>query len=48
VKQKIGTAFDEKDKGSLNHEAAHPDTWAALQRSGGDIILLYASNHTKE
>jgi porphobilinogen synthase len=36
------------EKGLLNREAAHLETWAALQRSGADIIISYASKHAKE
>jgi len=36
------------EKGLLNREAAHIETWAALQRSGADIIISYASRHAKE
>jgi len=36
------------EKGLLNREAAHIETWAALQRSGADIIISYASKHAKE
>jgi porphobilinogen synthase len=36
------------EKGLLNREAAHIETWAALQRSGADIIISYASAHAKE
>ena len=36
------------EKGLLNREAAHIETWAALQRSGADIIISYASVHAKE
>ncbi|HYV53840.1 MAG TPA: hypothetical protein VE933_04610, partial [Chitinophagaceae bacterium] len=35
------------EKGLLNREAAHIETWAALQRSGADIIISYASKHAK-
>jgi len=36
------------EKGLLNREAAHIETWAALQRSGADIIISYASKHAKQ
>jgi porphobilinogen synthase len=36
------------EKGLLNREAAHLETWAALQRSGADIIISYASRQAKE
>jgi porphobilinogen synthase len=36
------------EKGLLNREAAHLETWAALQRSGADIIISYAAGHAKE
>ncbi len=36
------------EKGLLNREAAHVETWAALQRSGADIIISYASRNAKE
>jgi porphobilinogen synthase len=36
------------EKGLLSREAAHLETWAALQRSGADIIISYASRHAKE
>lgn len=32
----------------LNREAAHIETWAALTRSGADIIISYAARHAKE
>ncbi len=35
------------EKGLLNREAAHLETWAALQRSGADIIISYAAKHAK-
>ena len=35
------------EKGLLNREAAHIEVWAALQRSGADIIISYASGHAK-
>jgi porphobilinogen synthase len=31
----------------LNREAAHIETWAALSRSGADIIISYAARHAK-
>lgn len=31
----------------LNREAAHIETWAALTRSGADIIISYASRNAK-
>jgi porphobilinogen synthase len=36
------------EKGLLNREAAHLETWAALTRNGADIIISYASRHAKE
>jgi porphobilinogen synthase len=36
------------EKGLLNREAAHLEAWVALQRSGTDIIISYASRHAKE
>ena len=36
------------EKGLLNREAAHLETWAALQRSGTDIIISYAARNAKE
>ncbi len=36
------------EKKLLNREAAHIEVWAALQRSGADIIISYASGHAKE
>jgi len=36
------------EKGLLNRDAAHLETWAALQRSGADIIISYAAKHAKE
>jgi porphobilinogen synthase len=36
------------EKGLLNREAAHVEVWAALQRSGADIIISYASGNAKE
>ncbi len=35
-------------KGLLNREAAHLEVWAALQRSGADIIISYAAGQAKE
>lgn len=35
------------EKGLLNREAAHLEVWAALQRSGADIIISYAAQHAK-
>ncbi len=35
-------------KGLVNREAAHLEVWAALQRSGADIIISYASRNAKE
>ncbi len=35
------------EKGLLNREAAHTEVWAALQRSGADIIISYAAKHAK-
>jgi len=35
-------------QGLLNREAAHLEVWAALQRSGADIIISYAARHAKE
>lgn len=35
------------EKGLLNREAAHLEVWAALQRSGADIIISYASGNAK-
>jgi porphobilinogen synthase len=32
----------------LNREAAHIEAWAALQRSGADIIISYAARHAKQ
>ncbi len=32
----------------LNREAAHLETWAALSRSGADIIISYASRHARQ
>ena len=32
----------------LNREAAHIETWAALSRSGADIIISYAARHAKQ
>ncbi|MFI5132066.1 MAG: porphobilinogen synthase [Chitinophagales bacterium] len=36
------------EKGLLNREAAHVEVWAALQRSGADIIISYASGNAKQ
>jgi porphobilinogen synthase len=36
------------EKGLVNREAAHLEVWAALQRSGADIIISYASRNAKE
>ncbi|MBL7743013.1 MAG: porphobilinogen synthase [Chitinophagaceae bacterium] len=36
------------EKGLLDREAAHLETWVALSRSGTDIIISYASRHAKE
>jgi porphobilinogen synthase len=36
------------EKGLLDREAAHLETWAALQRSGADIIISYAAKNAKE
>jgi len=36
------------EKGLLDREAAHLETWAALQRSGADIIISYAAKNSKE
>jgi porphobilinogen synthase len=36
------------EKGLVNREAAHIEVWAALQRSGADIIISYASRNAKE
>jgi len=36
------------EKRLLNREAAHIETWAALQRSGADIIISYASKYAKQ
>lgn len=35
-------------QGLLNREAAHLEVWSALQRSGADIIISYATKHAKE
>lgn len=35
-------------QGLLNREAAHLEVWAALQRSGADIIISYASRYAKD
>jgi porphobilinogen synthase len=34
--------------GLLQREAAHIEVWAALQRSGADIIISYAAKHAKQ
>jgi porphobilinogen synthase len=34
-------------QGLANREAAHIEVWAALQRSGADIIISYAAKHAK-
>jgi porphobilinogen synthase len=34
--------------GLLQREAAHIEVWAALQRSGTDIIISYAAKHAKQ
>ena len=36
------------EKNLVNRQAAHLEVWAALQRSGADIIISYASRHAKE
>lgn len=36
------------EKGLLDREAAHVEVWAALQRSGADIIISYVSRNAKE
>jgi porphobilinogen synthase len=36
------------EKGLLNREAAHVEVWAALARSGADIIISYAAKNAKE
>jgi len=36
------------EKRLMNREAAHLEVWAALQRSGADIIISYAAKHAKE
>lgn len=35
-------------QGLLKREAAHLEVWAALQRSGADIVISYASTEAKE
>jgi porphobilinogen synthase len=35
-------------QGLLKRDAAHLEVWAALQRSGADIIISYASVHARE
>lgn len=36
------------EKNLVNRAAAHVEVWAALQRSGADIIISYAAKHAKE
>ena len=36
------------EQGLLNREAAHLETWVALQRSGADIIISYAARNAKQ
>ncbi len=36
------------EKDLLQREAAHLEVWAALQRSGADIIISYAAKHAEE
>ncbi|MBC7874889.1 MAG: porphobilinogen synthase [Ferruginibacter sp.] len=36
------------EKSLVNRQAAHLEVWAALQRSGADIIISYASGNAKE
>lgn len=36
------------EKGLLNREAAHVEVWAALARSGADIIISYAAKNARE
>jgi porphobilinogen synthase len=36
------------EKGLLNKDAAHLETWAALQRAGADIIISYAAKHARQ
>lgn len=36
------------EKGYAKREAAHAEVWAALQRSGADIIISYAARHAKQ
>jgi porphobilinogen synthase len=36
------------EKGLLHREAAHLEVWAAVQRSGADIIISYAAKQAKE
>jgi len=36
------------ERGLVNRPAAHLEIWAALQRSGADIIISYASRHARE
>lgn len=35
-------------QGLLNREAAHLEVWAALQRSGADIIISYAASQARD
>jgi porphobilinogen synthase len=35
------------EKGLLDRKAAHVEVWAALQRSGADIIISYVANQAK-
>lgn len=36
------------EKGLVNREAAHVEVWAALARSGADIIISYAARNAKK
>ncbi len=36
------------EKGLLDRQAAHTEVWAALQRSGADIIISYAARNAKD
>ena len=36
------------EKNLVNREAAHLEVWAALQRSGADIIISYAARNAKD
>lgn len=36
------------EKGLSDRQAAHTEVWAALQRSGADIIISYAARNAKE